>query len=164
MIRDNSGPFGMIRDDSGRFGTIRDDSGRFGTIRNDSGRLRLQQQLLLLPQPGVGRGSGWGPDAAAQKKTKTTKKPRAGTTPPSHQAPREFHDAIRGPPPLTLTCQVTVSWTTAGQTPAPASIRHGEVPRYLWPTVVEGRIGRCFFLPRGLRFQVESREPLNLDL
>ena len=29
------------------------------------------QQQLLLPQPGVGRGFGWGPDAATQNKQKT---------------------------------------------------------------------------------------------
>ena len=55
----------------------------------------LPQQQLLLPQPGVGRGSGWGPDAAAQKKTKTSGRHHS----PRHHAPREFHDAVRGPPP-----------------------------------------------------------------
>ena len=44
----------------------------------------------------VGRGSGWGPDAAAQKQKKTKTSGRYHS--PGHHAPREFHDAVRGPP------------------------------------------------------------------
>ena len=51
----------------------------------------------------VGRGSGWGLDAAAQEKNKKRKKHSGRHHSPCHHAPREFHDAVRGPPPLTLT-------------------------------------------------------------
>ena len=48
----------------------------------------------------VGRGSGWGPDAATQKK-KTIKKTPAGTTPPAITRPGSFMTPF-GVPPLTL--------------------------------------------------------------
>ena len=55
--------------------------------------IRMLAELAGLVVGGsrvMGRGSGWGPDAAAQKTNQNIKETSAGTTPPAITRPRSF--------------------------------------------------------------------------